>query len=113
MKLGINYRNINNKQCENNNHMETEQQHATGKPMGQWRCKHNTQKSMGCSIADLRGKFITMQSFWTRKRRTNKTQSQQKEENKKDQRRNKIMIKKKRSVKPSGSFFLKKDKQNW
>ena len=35
MKLGINYRNINNKQCENNNHMETEQQHATGKPMGQ------------------------------------------------------------------------------
>ena len=67
---------------------------------------------MGCSIADLRGKFITMQSFRTRKRRTNKTQSQHKEENKKDQRRNKIMIKKKRSVKPSGSFFLKKDKQN-
>ena len=98
-------RNINNKQCENNNHMETEQQHATGKPMGQWRCKHNTQKSMGCSIADLRGKFITMQSFWTRKRRTNKTQSQQKEENKKDQRRNKLMIKKKNQWNQVVVFF--------
>lgn len=63
MKLGINYRKINNKQWDNNKHMETEQQHATKKPMGQWRCKHNTQKSMGRNIADLRGKFITMQSF--------------------------------------------------
>ena len=34
MKLGINYRKINNKQWENNEHMETEQQHATKKPMG-------------------------------------------------------------------------------
>ena len=63
MKLGINYRKINNKQCENNNHTETEQQQATEKPMSQWRCKQKTQKSMGCTIADLRGKFLTVKSF--------------------------------------------------